>query len=147
MSEGQGTSVVKRAFIALKEADEEIQRLREGTSEPIAIVGAGCRFPGGLTSPESFWRALENGTDAVGPVSEARARLIVGDEPRRALGGFIDDIDEFDASFFAISPREAISMDPTQRILLEVSVEALQNAAIPTQSVRGGRVGVFVGFA
>ena len=105
-------------------------------AERIAIVSAGCRFPGGATSPQAYWQLLIDGCDAVADVPPARwnaAALFDADPlaPHRIqsrCGAFLDDVDRFDAAFFGISPREAATMDPQQRLLLEVAWEALEDA-------------------
>ncbi|MFD7716825.1 acyltransferase domain-containing protein [Streptomyces sp. NPDC059814] len=113
---------------------------RTGSHEPIAIVGIGCRFPGG-PDPSAFWRLLTEGRDAVGPVPAARRELL-GDAVR--WGGFIDGIDRFDPLFFGISPREAVQMDPQQRLVLELAWEALEDAGVAPQSLVGSDTGVFM---
>ncbi|MFI1711774.1 type I polyketide synthase [Streptomyces griseoruber] len=106
----------------------------------IAIVGIGCRFPGGVRGPEDFWRLLADGVDAIGAPPADRGWHADG-----VQGGFLYDAAEFDADFFGISPREAVSMDPQQRLLLEISWEALERAAIDPRGLHGSRTGVFVG--
>jgi acyl transferase domain-containing protein len=104
--------------------------------EPIAVIGTACRFPGGANSPEQFWQLLESGTDAITEVPANRWDINAFYHPDAARpgkmntrwGGFVSQIDQFDAAFFGISPREALWMDPQQRMLLEVSWEALENA-------------------
>ncbi|MEV4052482.1 SDR family NAD(P)-dependent oxidoreductase [Amycolatopsis sp. NPDC049688] len=118
--------------------------------EPIAIVGLGCRLPGGIESPEAFWRFLDAGGDGIGDVPEGRWETFVpaGDlagVPVR--GGFLADVAGFDAAFFGITPGEAAAMDPQQRILLEVAWAALEHAGIPPSALRGSRTGVFVGLS
>ncbi|MGW0533938.1 acyltransferase domain-containing protein [Streptomyces sp. NPDC003032] len=113
---------------------------RVASHEPIAIVGIGCRFPGG-PDPSTFWRLLTEGGDAVGPVPAARRELI-GDKAR--WGGFIDGIDRFDPLFFGISPREAVQMDPQQRLVLELAWEALEDAGVAPHSLVGSDTGVFM---
>ncbi|MEV7601369.1 acyltransferase domain-containing protein [Kitasatospora sp. NPDC089797] len=113
---------------------------RTAAREPIAVVGIGCRFPGG-PDPSSFWRLLTEGRDAVGPVPADR-RALMNDAVR--WGGFIDGIDRFDPLFFGISPREAVQMDPQQRLILELSWEALEDAGIAPHSLLGSDTGVFM---
>jgi acyl transferase domain-containing protein/acyl-CoA synthetase (AMP-forming)/AMP-acid ligase II/acyl carrier protein len=113
-------------------------------TEPIAVVGIGCRFPGG-DGPEGFWRLLSSRGDAIREVPEGRWPPTVADEPR--YGGFLDEAEAFDAAFFGISDHEACRMDPQQRLLLETAWEALADAGIPAGSFRGTRTGVFVGIS
>ncbi|MFI6474758.1 type I polyketide synthase [Streptomyces sp. NPDC050516] len=126
--------------------------IRSG-SEPIAVIGMGCRFAGGVDSPESFWKLLTAGTDAISEVPPERWAAYEAASPQNAAalrrttrnGGFLDDIEGFDAEFFGITPREAELMDPQQRIVLEVSWEALEHAGIAPQSLAGTDAGVFIG--
>ncbi|WP_410671751.1 beta-ketoacyl synthase N-terminal-like domain-containing protein [Amycolatopsis sp. cmx-4-68] len=118
--------------------------------EPIAVVGLGCRLPGGIDSPSAFWRFLDDGGDGIGDVPDGRWETFasaaeLADVPVR--GGFLDDVAGFDAAFFGITPREAEAMDPQQRILLEVVWAALEHAGIPPSGLRGSRTGVFVGLS
>ncbi|MEV8323330.1 acyltransferase domain-containing protein [Kitasatospora sp. NPDC056731] len=116
------------------------ERRRLPSHEPVAIVGISCRFPGG-PDPSSFWRLLVEGGDAVGPVPAARRELL---NDRVRWGGFIDGIDRFDPLFFGISPREAVQMDPQQRLILELSWEALEDAGIAPHSLVDSDTGVFM---
>jgi len=115
--------------------------------ERIAIVGMGCRFPGGVHSPESFWKLLANGVDAVGPIPSERQSLMNAADATQPVqyGAFLKDIQAFDYEFFGIAPAEAIHLDPQQRLLLETAWETLENAAIPPDRLKGTRTGVFVG--
>jgi phthiocerol/phenolphthiocerol synthesis type-I polyketide synthase D len=118
--------------------------------EPIAVVGLGCRLPGGIESPEAFWRFLDAGGDGIGDVPEGRWETFAPESDLAGLpmrGGFLDDVAGFDAEFFGITPREAEAMDPQQRILLEVAWAALEHAGIPPSGLRGSRTGVFVGLS
>ncbi|WP_431977779.1 type I polyketide synthase [Micromonospora haikouensis] len=120
---------------------------------PVAVIGVGCRFAGGATSPASYWEMLRAGRDGIGLLPERRwqAYADMGGDFAAALrratrwGGFLPDIEGFDAEFFGLSPREAELMDPQQRLLLEVAWEALEHAGIPPQSLAASDAGVFVG--
>lgn len=115
--------------------------------EPVAVIGLGCRLPGGVHGPADYWRLLSDGVDAIRRVPEDRWRDFTAFPPEDALphGGYLDDIAGFDADFFRITPREAAVMDPQQRILLEVVHETLAHAAVPAASLAGTATGVFVG--
>ncbi|MDP4738276.1 MAG: polyketide synthase, partial [Cyanobium sp. MAG_216] len=123
--------------------------------EPIAILGIGCRLPGGLNSPEAFWQLLCEGRSAIGEVPPERwdLGLHYDPDPQKPLhqhvryGGFVEGIDQFDPAFFGISPREAVCMDPQQRLFMEVAWQALEAAGQPMETLRGSRTGVFVGLS
>lgn len=128
----------------------------EYAQTPIAIVGIGCRFPGDVTGPESFWQFLMAGTDAVGEEIPARRwdmhRYYHPDPTRPGKlycprAAFLSEVDQFDASFFGITPGEASRMDPQQRILLEVCWEALEDGGLVPQQLAGSRTGVFIGIS
>jgi len=121
--------------------------------EAIAVVGMGCRFPGGVNNPEQFWELLRRGQDAIIEVPPERWGLDDYYDPDREsngkmvtrFGGFIDGMDQFDPEFFGISPNEAERMDPQQRQLLEVAWEALEDGGHVPAKLRGTDVGVFIG--
>ncbi|EFH28272.1 predicted protein, partial [Streptomyces sviceus ATCC 29083] len=112
-------------------------------SEPVAVIGVGCRLPGGVQGPADYWRLLTDGVDAIRRVPADRWRDFTPFPPEDAppYGGYLDDIAGFDADFFRITPREATVMDPQQRILLEVVHEALGHAAVPAASLTGTATG------
>ncbi|TVT53504.1 acyltransferase domain-containing protein, partial [Amycolatopsis rhizosphaerae] len=120
----------------------------ESPGDAIAVIGLGCRLPGGVHGPDELWRLLAEGRDAIGEVPQDRWRDY-GTVPEKITrrGGFLDDIAGFDAEFFGIAPREAARMDPQQRLVLEVAWEALEHAGIAPSSLRGSPTGVFVGIS
>jgi acyl transferase domain-containing protein/acyl carrier protein len=127
--------------------------IEHGAHEPLAIVGIGCRLPGGADSADSLWELLRSETDATCVVPETRWHAGRYHDPNPAKvgkivtrrGGFLRDIDQFDPQFFGISPREAHSLDPQQRLLLHTTWEALEDSGIPADSLAGTDVGVFIG--
>ncbi|HEY0938217.1 MAG TPA: type I polyketide synthase, partial [Trebonia sp.] len=143
---------LKWATANLHEARQQLRDAEDREHEPIAIVGMGCRFPGGVHTPDELWDLVAAGTDAIAPFPGDRgwdtavqlANSGDGSDYAR-LGGFLFGATGFDSGFFGISPREAVAMDPQQRLLLEVSWEALERAGIDPQSLRGSQTGVFTG--
>ncbi|MBB2774058.1 UNVERIFIED_ORG: acyl transferase domain-containing protein/acyl carrier protein [Mycolicibacterium obuense] len=150
----------RRAIIteALRKIDDLSARLavaEQADTEPIAVVGMGCRLPGGVSDPDGFWQLLQDGRSGIVRVPPERwdaEALYSADNGVPGTictreGGFLTSWqpDEFDAEFFGISPREAAAMDPQQRLLMEVSWEALEHAGIPAQNLRGTQTSVFVG--
>ncbi|MCI0581087.1 MAG: polyketide synthase, partial [Chloroflexi bacterium] len=146
-------SSLKRAVFALKTTRAQLDALERARTEPIAVIGMGCRFPGQSDNLDAFWQLLKNGGDAVTEVPADRWDADAYYDPTPGTpgkaytkwGAFLEHADRFDPLFFGISPREAISLDPQQRLLLEVSWEALENAGIPAGRLAHSRTGVFVG--
>ncbi len=144
-------SPLQKAALAVREMRTKLDRMERLQTEPIAIVGMGCRFPGGMNTPTAFWEGLCQGIDAITdipcdrPNVEAYHQSNLHTAGKR--GGFIHNIDEFDGEFFGLSPREITPMDPQQRLLLEVSWEALENAAIAPRTLMGSQTGVFLGIS
>ena len=149
----QKLSNEQRLLLKIKQATAKLQQIQAAATEPIAIIGMGCRFPGGASTPEAFWDNLQNGVDAIAEVPEDRWHLDDYYDPDPEIpgkmysphGGFIDQVQEFDANFFGISPKETIHLDPQQRLLLEVSWEALENSGKNPQQLKGSQTGVFIG--
>ncbi len=148
-------SPVKRALLEIRELKAKLTEYEHAQHEPIAIIGMGLRFPGGAHDPDSAWRLLREGVDAITEVPKDRWDIDDYYDPNpdapgkmsTRWGGFIAGIDKFDADFFGISPREAMTMDPQQRLLLPVAWEALENAGQAPEKLVGSLTGVFVGIA
>ena len=144
---------LKRAFLALEEAQARIAALEGAAREPIAVIGLGCRVPGGGDNPASFWRLMRDGVDAISEIPADRwsADEFYDPDPEAPgriatrYGGFLQAVDYFDAGFFGIAPREAQGMDPQQRLLLEVSWEALEHAGQAPDRLERTATGVYMG--
>ncbi len=148
-------SPTKRALLALKTLQAKLDDIEQAAREPVAIVGMSCRFPGGADTPATFWKLLQKKTDAIAPIPSNRwsADTYYSEDPNeygKAIshqGGFIPHLYDFDAAFFRISPREAVSLDPQQRLALELGWEALEHAAISPEAIAAQPVGVFLGIS
>ncbi|MFI2215231.1 beta-ketoacyl synthase N-terminal-like domain-containing protein, partial [Streptomyces sp. NPDC020141] len=168
-------SYLKRATTELREARQQLREAEDRQHEPIAIVGMGCRFPGGVRSPEDLWNLVTEGRDVIGPFPTNRGWDLDTLFPSESVtgtttptggtgdgiaqghgrpgtsstryGGFLHDADQFDPAFFNISPREARAIDPQQRLLLETAWEALEHAGINPHHLAGTQTGVFTGIS
>jgi acyl transferase domain-containing protein len=144
---------LKNAVIAIKKLQAQLESAERRQREPIAVIGMGCHFPGGASDPESYWQLLRDGRDGTSEIPAWRWPVdeFYSDDPdapgrmytRR--GGFVEGIETFDADFFGISPREALRIDPQQRVLLEVTWEALEDAGLAPDNLLDSNTGVFIG--
>ncbi|WP_204080519.1 type I polyketide synthase [Mycobacterium riyadhense] len=142
-------SYLKQAVLELEKTRQRLREMEARIREPIAIVGMACRFPGGLNSPADLWRAVCEGRDLVAELPTDRGWDIANSDgwSGAPAGGFVSDVTGFDADFFGISAREALAIDPHQRIALEAAWEAFEHAGIDASTVRGSDTGVFLGMA
>ncbi|WP_420906837.1 type I polyketide synthase, partial [Streptomyces prasinus] len=143
---------MERALPAIRELKRRAADLEAQLTDPVAIVSMACRLPGGVGSPEEFWRLLSSGGDAIEGFPSRWDGWDVYDPDPEAVGksyaregGFLRDVEEFDAGFFGIPPREARAMDPQQRVVLEASWEALERAGIRSETLENSNTGVYLG--
>jgi acyl transferase domain-containing protein len=146
-------SPLKRALLAMEELQAKLDAVEKRRHEAIAVIGLGCRFPGGANDPEEFWRLLHDGRHGVREIPPDRWDVDAYYDPNpdtpgkiaTRFGGFLDQVDRFEPQFFGIAPREALTMDPQQRLLLEVSWEALEHAGQSPARLAQTRTGVYFG--
>lgn len=152
-SKNDDVTLLKQALLKIEQLQAQVDAAGRAAHEPIAVIGMGCRLPGGVANPERFWEKLRDGANLVSETPADRWDADAFYDPTPGVpgkmyskaGAFLDSVDQFDPQFFGIAPREAKSLDPQQRLLLEVSWEALENAGQSPQKLAGTATGVFFG--
>lgn len=148
--------LMTHSLVTIRELKQKLSEMQSADTEPIAIIGMGCHFPGNCNHPEEFWRFLKSGTDGIREIPSDRWDVDAYYSPVHGQTGkmyirqgyFLDaDVSEFDAKFFKIPPVEANGLDPQQRQLLEVCVETLEDAGLDIAGLRGSKTGVFIGIS
>src|SRR5262245_9560996 len=139
--------LLAEALSAIEALETKLDAAERGRSEPIAIVGMGCRFPPDVSNPDEYWQALSAGRDAVVEIPRERWNRshVASDHPGARYAALLNRIDAFDPGFFGITPREATALDPQQRLLLEVTWESLEHAGVVPATLKGSDTGVFIG--
>jgi len=153
-TEDELRSYLKRVTVDLADTRRRLTELTDGADEPIAVVGMSCRFPAGADTVDGYWDLLREGRSAISEVPPERWAIDDYYDPdRRAVGamytrhgGFLPDVTGWDAGFFGMSPQEALRMDPTQRLLMELIWEGFEDAGTPAPSLAGSRTAVMVGY-
>src|SRR5690242_15992321 len=146
-------ALLAKALLKLEKLQTKLNTLENEKSEAIAIIGAGCRFPGQANNLEAFWQLLRDGVDTITEIPQDRWNIDKFYDPDPNTPGkiysrnacFLEQVDQFDASFFGISTREAVMLDPQQRLLLEVAWETLECAGLSPDKLRDSQTGVFIG--
>ncbi len=150
-----GRAALARALVAIESLEARLVAAERSGREPIAVIGMSCRLPGGVDTPDKFWKLLHDGVDAISETPADRWDIDAYFDPNpetpgriyTRYGGYVEGIEQFDAGFFGIAPREAASIDPQHRILLETVWEALEDAGQPADRLSGSNTGLFFGVA